>query len=145
MSDIISTVLKAAVNTIFDHGFDIIHIFKFLKPLQITDIQIVLNNDYLAILGVPNVKKIDRLDSLSVLNGLSDLPDLNDIIEAITPKPKLIKETFKKATKHVLENMSEEEARGYLEHSSMKGIKAALTAAKLIEQVMDSTNKSEDL
>ena len=140
LTKVIENVLKIGVNAVFGRGFDLTKIFKFLQPLTVTDIQIVLNDDYLAIIGVPKVENIEDLLILDFENGVEDLTDLSQIWAAVTPEEGFLGETLKSTLKEAYDSSTPEETRQYLSHSSMKGVKTAYKTIKFFESAFNMAN-----
>jgi hypothetical protein len=130
---IIETLLELTINTVLGIGINIPSIIKPLEPLKLTDINLYLSEDYIAIEAFPdfssNHEGYANLFSTDGLTGTS-----NSFASAI--KSSLI---------HAANTTTKEDTKEYLQHSNLRGVKTLYKSLKFVETAFNIGNPEYEI
>lgn len=134
-------MLRFGINAILIPGINLADFFPFLKPLELTEIDIYLSEYYLAVEAFP---KIDD-ESKKLLLGMLTNDYVSELLNKNLFENLSLVQNFKDILAETYDETTFEDAKKYLQHSNLQGPKAIYKISKLFEDLLhlrDPSHKS---
>lgn len=134
---VVKSLLEIVINTALKVGINIPSLFKPLAALTLTQPKLEFKEDYIQIQAF---KAFDGLAS-SLLQGFEEPVLTSEQVEEMFLQPlSFWKQSIKEAIADEAKDMTEQEKKAYLSHSTMKPVKTAYKAYKFMEASMNMNN-----